>query len=389
MRLIHTGDIHLDSAYAAGSYPAGFGNRRRHRLRDVVTNILRRAAAWPADAVLIAGDLFEDDRVTRDTVAYLRDAFEMIRPIPVFISPGNHDPYTAASPYATESWPSNVHIFTSPNWQSVALEEAPLTVHGFAFDGPDISSNPFGSLRVPEDGRVHVAVGHGSEANHMPEGAKAYNPFDAATAAPDGLHYLALGHFHVVTEIAGDFDTVMRYAGAPEGHGFDETGPRHSLEVEIDEDSGPPPSVSVNAVRSSLTLFETHTFDCGGFTSTQNLVDELRKLARDDAGEQVVRVKLTGSCPPSIQAALDTARDAVSDRFAHLELVDKTHPAEDYAVIASEGTSLGVFVQRISAELNDAPDEKRAMFLSRVRELGLNAYRGRDLPIRGIEGGTA
>ena len=26
------------------------------------------AAAWPADAVLIAGDLFEHDRVTRDTV---------------------------------------------------------------------------------------------------------------------------------------------------------------------------------------------------------------------------------------------------------------------------------------------------------------------------------
>ena len=36
-----------------------FGNRRRQSLRDVFSAILRRAKEWPADAVLIAGDLFE------------------------------------------------------------------------------------------------------------------------------------------------------------------------------------------------------------------------------------------------------------------------------------------------------------------------------------------
>src|SRR6185295_13967999 len=118
-------------------------------MRDAFLRIVSRAGEWPADALLIAGDLFEHDRVSHDTVAVLCGAFASIPHVPIFISPGNHDPYLSDSPYATQPWPENVFIFRKPQWTSHGLNRVPLTIHGFGFDGPDVSVNPFGTLQIP------------------------------------------------------------------------------------------------------------------------------------------------------------------------------------------------------------------------------------------------
>jgi len=183
MKLIHTADIHLDICFAGWGVPAALGNRRRQSLRDVFHAIIERAGTWPADAVLIAGDLFERDRVSRDTIAFLVSEFKSIPHVPVFISPGNHDPFSPESPYAAENWPENVTIFKEPRWESHAVKGGLLTVHGFGFDGPSLSINPFGTLTI-EGKSIHVAVAHGSERGHQPPDKSAYAPFDARDAAP-------------------------------------------------------------------------------------------------------------------------------------------------------------------------------------------------------------
>jgi DNA repair exonuclease SbcCD nuclease subunit len=386
MKLIHTADVHLDASFAASGMPPAYGNRRRQSLRDTFARILRRAAEWPADAVLIAGDLFEHERVSRDTVAFLRQAFESVRPIPIFIAPGNHDPWVPSSPYATEPWPANVFIFNRAEWTDYALKNLPLTVHGFAFDGPDISRNPFGQLLVPRDGRVHVAVAHGSERNRQPAGKTAYAPFDARLAAPDGLTYLALGHFHRVTRIEGDFTAHVYYSGAPEGHGFDETGPHYYLEVEIDPE---PRQVRVTPMPSSQTCYEVRTVDCTDFASAQDLVDALRALANGDGAAKVLRVRLTGWCAPALATAIENVHDVVAGAFEFLELINETQPEEDYAELSREDTSLGEFIRQMETAIHAAPDERIRRMLNRAREAGLAAYRDQELPIRGTtpEGG--
>jgi len=365
--------------------PPAFANRRRQSLRDVFASIMRRAAEWPADAVLIAGDLFEHDRISRDTVAFLRKTFEGIRPIPVFIAPGNHDPYVRHSPYATEPWPANVFVFNRPEWAEYALHNVPLTVHGFAFDGPDISANPFGRLSAPWDGRIHVAVAHGSERSRQPAGKDAYAPFDARDAAADGLLYLALGHFHRVTCIEGHFKTHVYYSGAPEGHGFDETGPHHYLEVEIHPETR---NLSVRPVVSSRTVFDVREIDCSGFGNAQELVETLRGMANSERAAKALRVRLKGICPVSLRPALAGMRDVLSDAFEFLELVDDTQPEEDYAALSRESTSLGEFARQMAEAIQAAPDERTRRMLLRAREAGLAAYRGQDLPALGFSGET-
>lgn len=379
MRIIHTADIHLDASFAATGMPAGFGNRRRQSLRDVLHEVLQRAVAWPADAVLIAGDLFDLDRVSRDTVAFLRREFASVQPVPIFIAPGNHDPYVSMSPYALEPWPDNVVIFRSPQWTAHELDERPLTVHGFAFDGLDISENPFGKLRVPLDGRIHVAVGHGSERGHQPPDKTSYAPFDAEEAAVDGLSYLALGHFHAYTPLDPVGTTRMCYSGAPEGHGFGEPGPHHYLEIEIDASGA-----TVTPVVSSSVVYTAETLDCSQFSTTQEIVEALRALAHRTPASQIARVTLSGSCTDALIAGTSAVYDAVANLFEYLEIVDAMHPVDDYESLAREHTSLGAFVRALNEAIAQAEDDAERLVRERAREVGVAAYRGIDLPIRGL-----
>ena len=415
IRLIHTADIHLDARMGAGSMSAGFGNRRRQSLRDVLASIVSRAGEWPADALLIAGDLFEHERIGRDTVAFLRSQFESIAHVPVFIAPGNHDPFVPASPYATETWPENVIIFNSPTWSSHTIKDGSLVVHGFGFDGTDISSNPFGKLNIPNDGSVyingknnsdadgfdgpgissdyveideissdgvvHVAVAHGTEKSHQPPEKDVYAPFDVTSAVSKYLTYMAMGHFHSMTPLKGPFNTQVYYSGSPEGHSFAETGLRYYLEIEIDERG-----VHVEPIPSSKIVYESQSIECTDFTSTQQLIEAIRKMANQDTTKVVMRIKLKGSCLPTLKTELLTVHDAVDDLFEYLDLVDNTDEAEDYVHLARSGGSLGAFVTQLNEELRDTPDKERLQIVARAREVGLASYRGHMLDIHGLGG---
>ncbi|HQK77150.1 MAG TPA: metallophosphoesterase [Candidatus Hydrogenedentes bacterium] len=380
MRLIHTADVHLDMCFASAHTPPGFGNRRRQSLRDVFHTIIRRAGEWPADVLLIAGDLFDLERVTRDTVRFLHAEFKSIQHVPVCIAPGNHDPYVQGSPYAEEEWPDNVMIFDRPQWRSLVLDEHGTTVHGFGFDGPDVSVNPFGAFPPVQLGAIHVAVAHGSALGHQPPGKDAYAPFDPAAAAVDGVRYLALGHFHAYTPIQGAFPTVMAYSGAPEGHGFNETGMRHYLEVEIDE-SG----VCVTPVASARSVYLAAAIDCSAFVCSQEVIDAIRALPREEGVGAIARVTLTGTAAPELRGEMDAIHDAVAPAFEQIALDDRTEPSEDVAALAQQQTSLGGFVARLNAELSDAPGDRERRLLVRARELGLAAYRNRPITFHGLE----
>ena len=133
IRFIHTSDVHLDTSFAGSGFPSRLGDRKREAIRSTFRRILEDAKRVPVDLVLIAGDLFEHDRITPDTVQFLKQQFESLGRIRVFISPGNHDPFLPGSPYHDETWPGNVHIFRDEEFRSVELPELGARVSGFGF----------------------------------------------------------------------------------------------------------------------------------------------------------------------------------------------------------------------------------------------------------------
>jgi DNA repair protein SbcD/Mre11 len=379
MRLIHTADIHLDAGFASPGMPPEYGSRRRQALRDVFHEIVAHTRRVEADGLLIAGDLFELDRVTPDTVAFLKSEFESLGDIRVFIAPGNHDPHVVQSPYARSAWPANVTLFEGPAWQTAEYADLPLAIHGFGFDGPDISRNPFGNLQIPRNGRMHVAVAHGSEMGSLPPDKGAYAPFTAASAAAHGLAYLALGHYHATREIPAPFGTVMYYAGSPEGRHFGEQGLHYFLDVTLGDDA-----VAVTPVVSSRCVYVTESIDCTGFDSAYQAVEALRTIARGHDRPVIGRVVLRGASNPAWHGELPTVREAAGPEFAFLELEDRLEPEEDFDQIARDDTSMGAFARHMNEAVAGETDPARRRMLVRAREVGMAAYRNQNLPINGL-----
>ena len=86
LRLIHTSDIHLGCPHT--------GPLARQALIAVVD----AAIAEQADALLIAGDVFDHNRVPDDEVRFLVDQLSRFGR-PAIVLPGNHDCYDATSVY--------------------------------------------------------------------------------------------------------------------------------------------------------------------------------------------------------------------------------------------------------------------------------------------------
>ena len=112
MKFIHCADIHLDAPFSLLS-PSDAG-KRRTELRSDFSGAVLYAKTEGCKLFIIAGDLFDDEFVTKDTMEMLVHEFSAFPSCHFVIAPGNHDPYTERSPYKLTEWPENVHIFTSP-----------------------------------------------------------------------------------------------------------------------------------------------------------------------------------------------------------------------------------------------------------------------------------
>ncbi|MFP6580993.1 MAG: DNA repair exonuclease [Candidatus Hydrogenedentota bacterium] len=386
MKIIHTSDVHLDRCFVGSSQSVHFGNRRRQSLRDVFQTIISRAREWPADILLIAGDLFEYDRVTSDTIAFIRNEFKSIPNTLIFIAPGNHDPYIPDSPYATESWPENVHVFKKSTWESASVHGGAAYVHGFGYNSPYFTENPFGQLAIPEKQRdaIHLAVAHGSETAHRPADKEEYAPFSVQQAVTPSLHYLALGHYHAGRELKGDFDTRVFYSGSPEGVSFQEIGMHHFVEIEIQSGDAP---VVVNPVPVSRVIYIDEELPCDTFKTSEEVTGAIRTIAQGYEVQVIGRFTLTGVCEPDIQSEIGLIHDSASLDFEYLEVIDGTNPCEDYAELAREDTSLGLYSRVLNAKIDAAGDGARREMLERARELGIAAFRDRNVEIKGLERG--
>jgi exonuclease SbcD len=116
--LVHLADVHLETVFP----DVRGGGARRAALADAFGRAIDLALERNSDALTIGGDLYESARAGPQTARFLFAAFERFGK-PIFIAPGNHDPYAARSLYARDDLPSNVRVFADATWSAVALAD--------------------------------------------------------------------------------------------------------------------------------------------------------------------------------------------------------------------------------------------------------------------------
>ena len=208
--VLHTADVHLGSdVYGRAEEQAA----QRARERRVLTRIVDRALADQVDLVLIAGDLFDHNRVPDETVEFVRTELDRLRQ-PVVILPGNHDCLHTNAIYDRHDFPApHVHVVRRFEGETLAFPELDALVWGRAMEEHEPAFQPLAHIPGRDDTRWCLAMGHGFffEQRQRPDRS---SPIFADEVRDTGWDYLALGHHHLQADVSQGRVTAY-YAGAP------------------------------------------------------------------------------------------------------------------------------------------------------------------------------
>lgn len=207
LRIVHSSDLHVSEGFTEplhrGDGTAG--------LRVV----LAAARAAGADVAILAGDTFENNRLSAellDRAAALLAAAGM----PVVILPGNHDPAIADSVFhRAVAAPANVHVIGVTDDAAVAFPGLALEIWGNAHRDYGDSA----PLAGPQPRRSfwQIAVAHGHYAPQADRSTKLRPGWligDDEIAATQA-DYVALGHWNRHIRVGGEAIQAY-YSGSPD-----------------------------------------------------------------------------------------------------------------------------------------------------------------------------
>lgn len=367
IRVLHTADIHLDAHF---NNLGRKGRQRRSDLRQSLAKIIDKSLEEKADILLIAGDLFEDKRVSPDTISFICGELKRAV-IPVFISPGNHDPYLPDSYYATHLWPENVHIFKENKFQKVTLEKLNVNIYGIANTSHEDKNNYLKNLKTNNDGRINIVIIHGADLGCVPKGMETYFGFTFSDLVNCGAHYIALGHYHSYKELLHNGKPIAAYSGSPEPLTFADTQTCGAIIANIDEQSNNTtfiPLAKRNIIEVDLNV-----------TSAENSEDIFKEviLAVQNYKNDIVSVNLKGELTPQIKIAAEDIISRIEDAAFYARVNNLTRPYYDIENISKEKTIRGEFSRRMKQKIKTAEDEhdyEKLLICEKALLYGLDAF---------------
>ena len=352
MKIIHTGDVHIGSALR--SLPPEKAEIRKREIFEGFVALTRYAKENGVSAVVIAGDLFDENGVAphwkKETLACIAAA----NPVHFFYVSGNHDNALEFS----EPLPENLFTFSHEHgWYSYDLGEN-VTLTGADFcNFAQVFSTP---LHLPQS-KYNIVTLHGGENIPLPY------------LIDQNVDYLALGHIHKPMPKAEklDYRGVYRYCGCPEARGFDEVGARGFFLLEIragrlvNEKFLSLAKRAVVEVRVDITACQT-------YLDVENTV---MNCAANVSLSDMVKVVLCGSPRAELRKDTPLLLARLCEKFFFATIEDRSRAYIDPRAFEKDLTERGEFIREVGRyEMNED-------FRAEVLEVGLKALGGEEIDL--------
>ena len=328
MRFIHTADWQL------GLKLRYLNPEKAAQLRLLRFQTVRAIGALAqqvrADAVLVAGDVLDDNGLGRDTLQQTSDALQSFGDIPVGLLPGNHDAATEDGALVRLELPPNVSVLAKRE----PVRFADALVYPCPLTRRHETDDPTAWLpeRAAGEG-IRIAVAHGGIRNFSGDAESIVpNLIDADRVLAKGFDYLALGDWH------GTFrcDARAWYSGAPEPTRFKEIEPGGILIVDIDAPGTEPRVERRHVAQTRWLTLDTEMID-------DSQVEELRARleALAERSQTLVNLRVRGSISMGARDALEALMAEYGERLAFLTaemgaLLTRPRP-QDLATMTGEG----------------------------------------------------
>lgn len=324
MRVIHAADIHLDTPFRR--HDADLRQKLQQAGREAFTALVDLTLEERADALLIAGDLFDNEWLTIATERVLTRELRRLtdRGVTVVYATGNHDPGRTNYRASHIDWPStNFHLHSSRAPRKVPINRGGERIGWVVAAGHQTTheSTNLAAAFPPAPGPgpavalLHADVG-GAQGAADDEAGNVYAP--AALADLDtGYDYWALGHIHKRQRLRED--SPAWYPGNLQGRDFGETGAKGALVVGLRPPE--PPRVRFHALArvrwERLTVMDLSAAHAIG--DVQAAVRATFEGLQAAGGlvpsgqDWILRVELSGPCPLTAVLRSREERDGLAE----------------------------------------------------------------------------
>ncbi len=359
MKLLHCGDLHLDSALSANLN----SDKKKQRKNELLTSFVQMAeyaAEHEARAILIAGDLFDGRYVTKRTQNMIKDTILRFPEIDFLYLKGNHDDENFLDLWEERS--ENLKLFGT-DWTYYRYDDVVIAGAEFA-DGN--AEKLYDSL-VLNRSDCNIVMLHGQTEKYR--SAEKAETVSLTALKNKNIDYLALGHIHSYRYEALDIRGVYCYPGCPEGRGYDECGEKGFVWLEI-EDQKVTHTFVPFARRTVHELF----VDISDAETTLAVEAKVREALAPISEKDMVKVSLTGKVSLSSERDLQYLTGRFENRFFAFKMNDKevgiaVRPEEYENDISLRGEFIRTVMQ------GNYSDEEKRMLL----ELGIRALSGEEV----------
>jgi len=219
MKFIHSSDLQIGKAF--GYFEPGIANILQDARQAVVRTLGEAAVETGATAVLIAGDTFEKQQMTQQTLGRAIENMRSFSTVQWHLMPGNHDHVLESGLWdrlARAQLPANVTLHVRPGAVQIAGDDgapvfllpAPLR---FTSSVDDLTA--YMNCDPTPEGAIRIGMAHGSIQGFGSEG-DASNYVAPTRADEAGLAYLAMGDWHRQIKV----NDRCWYSGTPEPDQF-------------------------------------------------------------------------------------------------------------------------------------------------------------------------
>ena len=406
VKLIHTADLHLDSAFRSRFTKEEAENRRQKQLM-AWKELLSFAVEKKVQGILIAGDLFDSPVVSHGTMDFFLSTISEHPEISFFYLRGNHD--TEKSFRYQENLPKNLFLF-SEKGKKYRLNDR-LLLAGVEYGTKDIS---FGENEGATQGAGQAAeqgVGqenaHGAEALSKSESESEEEskflklkeedcnilllhgalyqgtPKGEAVQGEEGiflknleklpLSYIALGHIHKGGEGRLNNGALWAYPGCLQGRGFDEEGERGFLYLKVEEEKKEIRKEFIPIKQGEFRILEIELLeDEGTLACLKKIEVEMEKsgIAKEDS----LRITLKGKKGLEQERNLRYLQLQLQDSVFFLEIRDECELSWNREEAMKEKSLKGEFLRVLAAADNLSKEEQEEIIA-----LGMGLLQGGEL----------
>lgn len=406
VKLIHTADLHLDSAFRSRFTKEEAENRRQKQLM-AWKELLSFAVEKKVQGILIAGDLFDSPVVSHGTMDFFLSTIAEHPEISFFYLRGNHD--TENTFRYQENLPKNLFLF-SDKGKKYRLNDR-LLLAGVEYGTKDISFGENegatqGAGQAAEQGVEQETV-HGAEAlskneTESEEESKflklkeedcnillLHGALYQGTPKGDSLQgeegiflknleklplsYIALGHIHKGGEGKLNNGALWAYPGCLQGRGFDEEGERGFLYLKVEEEKKEIRKEFIPIKQGEFRILEIELLeDEGTLACLKKIEVEMEKagIAKEDS----LRIILKGKKGLEQERNLRYLQLQLQDSVFFLEIRDECELSWNREEAMKEKSLKGEFLRVLAAADNLSKEEQEEIIA-----LGMGLLQGGEL----------